>query len=611
MELRMTLSKLLILVSLILLVSSIIACGGTAAEQEASQQPAAPAAESAQPAQPSGQTGQSASAAPAAPPATTPSDASAPAATATPQAAAMPSGPVEAKVDRLRIGFTVPPKETNLPWTGPRSLLTQLSPMVETLLDIDPDTGEYLPMLATRWEMAPDGMSWTVDLREGVVFHSDFGGFDAKDVAHTRELLGPQEGNLNTFRDVWANKVESVEVVDDYTVIFRLSKPDPNLDFFLSLSGDLVMLSKNQWEQVGQEGLERSLVGTGPYQYLEREVGQSIVYERVPYEHWRIPRPDFAEMEQVWAPESATRLAMLLTEEAHIAELPRDVLAQAVSENMEITQSGLGAIMTWIVMGGQYYTAGDEAYDPSVPFAAPGEEGRLVRQALNKAINRDDINEFIFRQGGTPMLVHGFHPTLPGWNPEWEARWEEEYGYDPEAARELLAEAGYPDGFKLNLYGTHTLPGVPELPDIAEAVSIFWTEIGIDVEIISLEFSAIRPQYRTKQFQGFVAPFRTVRRPLQEQIRLVNATDAGVLHQYESDSLQEKWDKLTVTLDPDERDRLIREMGNEKFDNFEAIPLLWIFYQLAIDPDIIAEYKFSGTAASNFSHLETIKAVPQ
>ena len=264
MELRMTLSKLLILVSLLLLVSSIIACGGTAPEQEASQQPAAPAAESAQPAQPSGQTGQSASAAPAAPPAATPSDASAPAATATPQVAAMPSGPVEAKVDRLRIGFTVPPKETNLPWTGPRSLLTQLSPMVETLLDIDPDTGEYLPMLATRWEMAPDGMSWTVDLREGVVFHSDFGGFDAKDVAHTRELLGPQEGNLNTFRDVWANKVESVEVVDDYTVIFRLSKPDPNLDFFLSLSGDLVMLSKNQWEQVGQEGLEQNLVGTGP-----------------------------------------------------------------------------------------------------------------------------------------------------------------------------------------------------------------------------------------------------------------------------------------------------------------------------------------------------------
>ena len=235
----------------------------------------------------------------------------------------------------------------------------------------------------------------------------------------------------------------------------------------------------------------------------------------------------------------------------------------------------------------------------------------MVRKALNKAISRDEINEFIFREGGSPMFVHGYHPSLPGWNPEWEARWEDEYGYDPEAAKELLVQAGYPDGFKLKMYGSHTLPGVPELPDIAEAISIFWTEIGIDVEIISLEFSAIRPQYRTKQFQGFTAPFRTVRRPIQEQVRLVNATEGGVLHQYETDSIQAKWEELTETLDATERDRLIREIGNEKFDNFEAIPLLWIFFQVAIDPDVIAEYKFPGTAASNFSHLETIKAVPQ
>ena len=304
-------------------------------------------------------------------------------------------------------------------------------------------------MLATRWEMAPDGKSWTLDLREDVAFHFDFGEFDAKDVAHTRNLMGPPEGNLNTFRDTWATKVEEVELVDDHRVVFRLGKPDPNMDFFLSPSGDLAMLSKNQWDQEGQDGMEERFVSTGPYQYLEREVGQSISYERVPYEHWRVPNADFREMEQVWAPESATRLAMLLTGEAHIAELPRDVLAQAVSEGMGISQSGLGAIMTWIVMGGQYYVTGDEAYDPTVPYALPGEPGRLVRKALNKAISRDQINEFIFKQGGTPMLVHGFHPTLPGWNPEWEERWEEEYGYDPEAARDLLEQAGFPNGFTL------------------------------------------------------------------------------------------------------------------------------------------------------------------
>ncbi len=66
---------------------------------------------------------------------------------------------------------------------------------------------------------------------------------------------------------------------------------------------------------------------------------------------------------------------------------------------------------------------------------------------------------------------------------------------------------------------------------------------------------------------------------------------------------------LSRTLDPAERDPIIREIGNEKFNEFETIPLLWIFFQLAVDPAIVAEYKFPGTGASNFSHLETIKAV--
>ena len=586
MHYRFKKTNVLLFTPLLLILALVIACGSSAPEPENTQQP---------------QVADS-------PGATASGDTAASVATAVPASTPEESGLTEPTVGRLRVAFTVPPQETNLPWIGPRSLLTQLSPMVETLLGIDPDTGAFMPMLATRWEMAPDGKSWTMDLREGVMYHSEFGEFDAQDVAHMRFLMGPQEGNLNSFRNTWATTVNNVEIVDDHRVVFQLEKPDPGLDFFLSLSGDLVMLSKNQWDQEGQEGMEQRLIGTGPYEYLEREVGQSISFSRVPDEHWRVPNADFEELELVWAPESATRLAMLLTGEAHMAELPRDVLAQAVSEGMEISQSGLGAILTWLVMGGQYYTTGDEAYDATVPFADPGENGRLVRKALNKAISRDQINEFIFRHGGTPMLVHGYHPTLPGWNPEWEDRWEEEYGYDPEAAKDLLEQAGYPDGFTLKMYGAHTLPGVPELPDIAEAVSIFWTEIGIDVEIVSLEFSAVRPQYRTKQIQGFIFPMRTVRRPLQEQIRLFNLPDGG-MHHYESDSVVETWNELSLTLDPAERDRLIREIGNEKFDNYETIPLLWIFFQVAINPDVIAEYKFPGTAASNFSHLETIKAV--
>ena len=199
-----------------------------------------------------------------------------------------------------------------------------------------------------------------------------------------------------------------------------------------------MMMSKDHWDQEGQEGLEQRVVGTGAYQYLEREVGQSILFERASDEHWRVGRGDFNQIQQVFAPEAATRLAMLLAEEAHVAALPRDGLAQAADNGMKIINSGIGGLHTMFLFGGLYFTSGEEAYDPSIPWAAPGEKGRLVRQALNKAINRDEINEFIFKGSGAPYRVVDYHPTMPGRNPEWDERWEEEYGFDPDKARELL-----------------------------------------------------------------------------------------------------------------------------------------------------------------------------
>ena len=353
---------------------------------------------------------------------------------ATPQPTAAITGPVEAKVDRLVIAFTQPTHETNIPWFGARTMLSQFSPMTETLVDLAPATGEYTANLSTSWEMSPDGKNWTLNLREGVPFHFGFGEFTAKDVVHSRALMG-QDAGVNTLNSVWRETVDTVEVVDDHQVVFRLTASEPDLDFALSIGGDLMMMSKDHWDQ---EGLEQRVVGTGAYQYLEREVGQSILFERASDEHWRVGRGDFNQIQQVFAPEAATRLAMLLAEEAHVAALPRDGLAQAADNGMKIINSGIGGLHTMFLFGGLYFTSGEEAYDPSIPWAAPGEKGRLVRQALNKAINRDEINEFIFKGSGAPYRVVDYHPTMPGRNPEWDERWEEEYGFDPDKARELL-----------------------------------------------------------------------------------------------------------------------------------------------------------------------------
>ena len=529
--------------------------------------------------------------------------------TATPLPVAASAGPVEAKVDRLVIAFTQPTHETNIPWFGARTMLSQFSPMTETLIDLAPATGEYTANLSTDWEMSPDGKNWTLNLREGVPFHFGFGEFTAKDVVHSRGLMGQDDG-VNTLNSVWRETVDTVEVVDDHQVVFRLTTSEPDLDFALSIGGDLMMMSKDHWDQEGQDGLEQRVVGTGAYQYLEREVGQSILFERASDEHWRVGRGDFNEIQQVFAPEAATRLAMLLAEEAHVAALPRDGLGQAADNGMRIINSGIGGLHTMFLFGGLFYITGDEAYNPSIPWAAPGEKGRLVRQALNKAINRDEINEFIFKGGGAPYRVVDYHPTMPGWNPEWDERWEEEYGFDPDKSRELLTQAGYPDGFKMKIYGGHTMPGVPEMPDMAEALSIYFTQIGVDVEIVSVEFSVVRNQLRNKLDHEFLYPMRSSRRPLQQQIRVHNLpAPLGAGHFYESDLIVDKYDELTRTLDPVERDRIFREIGDHKFNNFASMPLHWLYHQIAVNPEIVAEYNFPGTAGWNFSHLETIKAV--
>ena len=120
--------------------------------------------------------------------------------------------------------------------------------------------------------------------------------------------------------------------------------------------------------------------------------------------------------------------------------------------------------MWWL--GGQYYTTPEIMGQD--PWVGENETAAKVRQAMNKAINRKEINDELFGGVGEEIKVWGFHSTLPGWNPDWDARWEEMYGYDPERAKELLAEAGYPNGFKVKV-NLSTSTSVPEQIQVGEA----------------------------------------------------------------------------------------------------------------------------------------------
>ena len=150
---------------------------------------------------------------------------------------------------------------------------------------------------------------WTLFLRKGVPFHFGYGEFTARDVVHSHALMLREEA-IATFVGMWRN-VEEVKVINDYQVVFRMKGPATTLPYALSRSGDLRMVSKAQWDKEGLEGFEKRPAGTGSYQYVSRQLGQSIVFERVE-NHWSGIRPAFKELEMRLAPEESTRLAMLL-----------------------------------------------------------------------------------------------------------------------------------------------------------------------------------------------------------------------------------------------------------------------------------------------------------
>ena len=153
--------------------------------------------------------------------------------------------------------------ETNRFWTLSRPNQLQNDPYLETLLDLDPTTGAFIPRLAEKWEASPDMTEWTLFLRKGVPFHFGYGEFTARDVVHSHALMLREEA-VATFVGMWRSVAE-VKVINDYQVVFRMKGPATTLPYALSRSGDLRMVSKAQWDKEGIEGFERRPAGTGSY----------------------------------------------------------------------------------------------------------------------------------------------------------------------------------------------------------------------------------------------------------------------------------------------------------------------------------------------------------
>ena len=551
-------------------------------------------------------------------------------ATAVPEPTAMPAGATANA--RLHLAVTPIPQDTYLPWLASTSGHLVFRPMWENLTTIDPKTGvsTIYPQLATEWEINADATQYTFHLREGVPFHFGHGEFTVDDFIFTvdQQVSDPIAGCKAPMRSLMGTETMSemvasgaMEVIDPYTFTMNLPKAQVDVaSWWLSIQqvGCGNIRSKAQHDIEGDAMFETGPAGTGAYQFVDRQLKEYTEYEAVPYEHWRV-NPEFAQLRITTAPEDLTRLAMLLTGEANMVDVPKVLHQQAIDDGMEVFESPLPTVGLTIIPNGQYYVSEVNWNPDAEPWAAPGETGNLVREAMNRAINREQIVNELFKGRGEPMYNTIFHDSLEGWNPRWAEEFDEKYGYDPERAKQLLDEAGFPgdngqNRFSLEVYQS-SLPGLPETIEVAQTVAQSFQDIGIDAKLVEVEFARALDAFRDRHDAHFILPVRQTIRPINANARIYYYTgatnadlgrpDGGVLYM-EGQLYDDTYQKLLAEVVPATRDSLIQAMGDDIYDTYRSIPIVNIRSTLVVNPDEVGEYVF-GSLTGVFGHLEYAK----
>ena len=517
------------------------------------------------------------------------------------------AAPVVAKIQRVRMANPPPLTENNYIWTAAWPILLQHEPYGESLLENHPVTSEPRPMLAKTWEMSNGFKTWTFQLEEGVPWHFGWGEFTAADVAHTWELLVREDANGN-FKSLWQDGQPNI--IDDHRIEFNFDPPMVDgLRLFSRLAGDMVVQSKAQWDAGGgvPAAYDDQPAGTGSYQYGGRRLAESVWYEKIEGEHWNGENPDFQELEWVWAAEQFTRLSMLLAQEVQGSDVAREVQVDALNAGMKVLSSNNENNQSFGVFGGSYLSTGNPHYEGEIPW-----HDVRVREAMNRAIDRQAIIETVYQDRATLVVVPVFAPFTEGWNERWVTEFDDKYGYDPERAIELLAEAGYEPGeVQIESWST-VIPGNPEIPQLIDTLSIMWEAAGFSTSIQDWEIGSWLDRINEHGvYEKFLIGRNTPIRTTQEGLRIFFSSEPhGFVYGFEHDTINEEYLCLRESIDAGEREQCARRAGDFIFDNYAMIPLFQITFDMTVDPEFIAGWDYPGVGSAHPTHEHNIRACP-
>lgn len=372
--------------------------------------------------------------------------------------------------------------------------------------------GGFIPAVASDYIISDDAKTYTFTLRDGITFH-DGTPVTIEDVKYSIDRYAEIQGESSAFSSL----VDSVEVQDDKTLVVNLKE---SYSEFLPMMTIAIIPQSNE-DPAGNP------IGTGPFKYVSYTPGQNLELEK--YDgYWQEGVPSLDSVEFKFIADVDTAFVELQAGTIDILKYLTSAQAETLGdEDYNIVQGSMNLVHAMYL---------NSAYEPLSKTE--------VRQALCYAVDRDAINNFIF--GGKSHII-GSH-MIPAMSKYYEPEAETVYSYDPEKAKELLADAGYADGFDLEI----TVPSsYSQHVDSAQIIADELSQVGINVTLNQVEWSTwLQDVYKGGNFQATVIGFDGTLAP-SDWLKKYVTDDAKNFMHYSNTEYDDVFNTAYTTVDDD------------------------------------------------------------
>lgn len=426
--------------------------------------------------------------------------------------------------------------------------------MHQQLFEVDRNL-DMVGLLAEDTEISDDGLTWDIKLREGVMFHPPYEReMTAEDVEYNFDRIA--DPDVGSPRAEQLDPVESWAAIDDYTFRIELPRQLSSLPAWLGFMG-LSILSPDAIEE---EGGADEPIGTGPFKFEEWQPREELKMSKFD-NYWEddVPRVDEVVIDSIT--EEATRVTELTTGEVHIDRNPPkdDLMTLHEEDDVILRRQSAGGYRMLHLNPLEEPDDGRSAEKPTTSLE--------VRQAINEAIDRPDMIEFVDNGYGEPTQT---------WFPE-DSQWHVDYEpysmeADPERAEELIEEAGFSTPLEITILST---PDDEAIRDVGQVLTEQLSDAGFDPELDEMEIGTWVGRLSAREFDIAVD-------------WSVSSLDPGALQgSYDeenfprpltpargiNDEIFELWEQGAEEEDPEERQEIYTDLQEELTDLSLNIPL--------------------------------------